>query len=86
MIRDALEHSARGGILDRLASLSDSRMCASVMRPSVQRQVRTPCLVLAQDTDEHTMLELLARWMGFDDRDYYRVQSAKSRAVCFTMP
>lgn len=29
------------------------------------------------------MLQLLARWMRFEDRDYYRVQSAKSRAVCF---
>jgi hypothetical protein len=29
------------------------------------------------------MLDLLARWMRFESRDFYRVQSAKSRAVCF---
>ena len=47
-----------------LDPLSDSRLCTSVMRPSVQRDVRTPCLAHAQETDEHTMLKLLDRWMG----------------------
>jgi hypothetical protein len=55
----------------------------SVMRPAVKRRVLTTCLVLTEDVDEHTMLVLLARWMRFDDRDYYRVQSTKTRAACF---
>src|SRR5437016_6034461 len=60
------------------------------MRPSVQRQVRTPCLVLAQDTDEDTMLELLARWMGSttatinsEHRTFVRLLILRRLLLCF---
>jgi hypothetical protein len=81
-LRGLLDFETRSSFLstvDGQASFED----VSVVRPALRREVRTPCLVLAEAVDERTMLELLARWMRFEDRDYYRVQSAESRAVCF---
>ena len=56
---------------------------ALIMRPAVKRQASVACLVLSSPAGEAAMLEVLARWMRFEDRDFYRVRVNNSEAVCF---
>jgi hypothetical protein len=56
---------------------------AQIMRPAVKRPDTVACLVLRSKAGEAAMLDLLARWMRFEQRDFYRVHVEGSQAVCF---
>jgi hypothetical protein len=53
------------------------------MRPALKQQTTVACLVLGSLPAEDEMLDVLARWMRFERRDFYRVQVDGSQAVCF---
>jgi hypothetical protein len=56
---------------------------AQIMRPAIKRPDNVDCLVLRSEPDQAAMLEMLARWMRFEQCGFYRVQVKGSQAVCF---